>query len=121
MGTSGNTELGSSWQNSASQDPVPEWRLPIQEDEPPDSDSAIYQKSTTDSYHGNSSSQRTPQKSTSNSTTAYSSATESKDRMNISSLYTDHLISLIEGSSSIKHMISSSQNFSVAGSQHSHV
>ena len=41
--------------------------------------------------------------------------------MNISSLYTDHLISLIEGSSSIKHMISSSQNFSVAGSQHSHV
>merc|ERR1712223_2262924 len=76
MGTSGNTELGSSWQNSASQDPVPEWRLPIQEDEPPDSDSAIYQKSTKDSYHGNSSSQRTPQKSASNSTTAYSSATE---------------------------------------------
>ena len=99
---------------------VPEWQLPIQEDEPPDSDPAIYERSTSESYHGNTNITRTPQKSTFDSTTAFSSGTKSRDRKNSSSLAANNLISLTKGSSSIDH-ISKSQPFSVTGSQHSNI
>ena len=97
---------------------VPEWQLPIPEDEPPDSDPALYNKNTSESYHGNSN-LRAPQKSTFDSTTAFTSGTQSREQNNYSSFLENNIVSLTKSLESIERLKGNGQTFSVTGSQHS--
>jgi len=94
---------------------VPEWQLPIQEEEPPDTDSVVYGKHSNELYNENctlSTPQKTP---TSMATAAYGGVPQQRERTNSSTSVGNNLIPLTRGAASVENQ-NISKTFSALGS-----
>lgn len=94
---------------------VPEWQLPIQEEDPPDTDSIPYRKHSNELYNENRS-LLTPQKPpTSRDTAAYGGVPQQRERTNSSTSIGNNLIPLTRGAASVENQ-NNSNPFSASGS-----
>ena len=97
---------------------VPEWQLPIQEEEPPDNEPILYGKTSSDLYNENISLSRLQHNSDNGITNTFGAAPPNREQNNASSSTANNLISLTRDTSMDVHK-NNNQAFSVSGSQSS--